>query len=237
MSSENKPNTEMNWLSEIRKILSCIEEQKGVRVDLIRIPLDDKETLDLFTKGDTEGVIGFGSPDMQKYLKQLKPNCFEDLMTLCALYGAGGIFIPVIRDMLLEYIERKTGKLEMDNIHPDVDPVILPTCGMIVYQEQVTEILSRIAGYSTEDAEVVRRMLAKRNPEKMEKIEPEFFCRCNSRGYSELTTRLVWNLMLLYAGLAGRKDLVSLYTFRAYQFAYLKAHFKQEFYAVMASVN
>lgn len=87
MSSENKPNVQMNWLSAIWKILDCIEAQKGIRVDLACIPLDDNETLDLFKNGDTEGVIGFDSSDMQNFLKQLKPNCFDDLIFAVAILG------------------------------------------------------------------------------------------------------------------------------------------------------
>lgn len=110
---------------------------------------------------------------------------FDDLMNLCALYGLEGMFRPATFEKLPKYIAIKTGKNKVDNIHPDVAPIISPTCGMILYQEQVTEILSKIAGYSTEDAEKVRRMLAKRNPEQISKIEPEFFCRCETQGYDK----------------------------------------------------
>ena len=216
-------------LSAMREILDSIEENRNVRVDMGRVPLDDKKTLALFKKGDTEGVFGFGSPDMQNFLKQVKPESFDDLMALCALYGLEGKFRPATFEMLDEYIARKARKKKIDNIHPDVKLIISHTCGLIVYQEQVTEILCEIAGYTPEKAEIVRHMLAKKNPEKMAKLEPEFFCRCITRGYDKKTVSKIWDLILPYAGKAGRRTLVSVYTFVAYQFAYLKAHYKNEF--------
>lgn len=231
MQNENNRILEPYPHSVMREVLDYIEKNRNIHVDIGRIPLNDKKTLDLFKKGNTEGVFGFCSPDMQKFLQQLKPNSFDDLMVLCALYGQEGMFRPAVFDMLPEYIERKTGKREIDNIHPDIEPIVSPTCGMIVYQDQVTEILSKIAGYSPEEAEKVRHMLAKRNPEKIAKLEPEFFCRCETRGYDRTATQKIWNLIIPYSELAGRKILVSIYTFTAYQFAYLKAHYKNEFCA------
>ena len=192
-------------LSTIQEILECIDKKKGVRVDIGRIPIDDKKTLDLFKNGDTEGVFGFGSADMQKYLKALQPNTFNDLMNLCALYGLEGMFRPATFEMLPKYIAIKTGKNKVDNIHPDAAPIISPTCGM----------------------------LAKRNPEQISKIEPEFFCRCETQGYDKKTVSKFWNLIFPYSGFVGRKTLVSIYTFVAYQFAYLKAHYKSEFYSII----
>lgn len=215
----------------MRKILDYIEEKRNVNVDMGRIPLDDKKTLNLFKKGDTEGVFGFGSPEMQKILKQVKPVNFDDLMALCALYGLEGKFRPAVFGMLPEYISRKTGEKKVDNIHPSLKPILAPTCGMILYQDQVAAILCKMAGYSPEDAEVIRYKLAKKHPDQMTKLEPEFFCRCYERKYSRRVTSCVWDLILPYAGLVGRRDLVSVYAFTAYQFAYLKAHYKSEFCA------
>lgn len=231
MEKVSKKIAEPDWLSAMRKILDCIGEKRNVRVDIGRIPLNDKKTLNLFKKGDTEGVFGFGSPDMQKILKQVKPVNFDDLMALCALYGLEGKFRPAVFGMLPEYISRKTGEKKVDNIHPSLKPILAPTCGMILYQDQVAAILCKMAGYSPEDAEVIRYKLAKKHPDQMTKLEPEFFCRCYERKYSRRVTSRVWDLILPYAGLVGRRDLVSVYAFTAYQFAYLKAHYKSEFCA------
>lgn len=231
MRNKTNQTQELDWLSAMRKILDCIEEKRNVRVDMGRLSLDDKKTMDLFKKGDTEGVFGFGSPDMRKILKQLKPESFDDLMALCALYGLEGKFRPAVFEMLPEYIARKTGKTEIDNIHPSLKSILAPTCGMILYQDQITAILCKMAGYSPEDAEVIRYKFAKKHSEQMAKLEPEFFCRCHDRKYSRRVTSRVWELILPYAGLVGRRDLISVYTFTAYQFAYLKAHYKSEFCA------
>lgn len=231
MEKVSKKIAEPDWLAAMRETLNCIEKRDNVRVDIGRIPLNDKKTLNLFKKGDTEGVFGFGAPDIQNFLKQLRPESFNDLMVLCALYGLEGMSRPACFDLLPEYIARKTGKSEIDCIHPDLEPIISHTYGLVAYQEQVTEILCAIAGYTPEKAETVRRILAKKNSEKIAKLEPEFFCRCEARGYNRTVVRKIWNQILPYAGQLGRRSLVSIYAFTAYQFAYLKAHYKSEFCA------
>ena len=237
MQSENNQFLEPYPISALRKILDCIEEKRDASIDISRIPLNDEKTLDLFKKGNTDGVFGFGSLDIQNFLKQLQPESFNDLMVLCALYGLEGIFRPACFDLLPEYIARKTGKSEINCIHPDLETIILPTYGLIVYQDQVTEILREIAGYTPEAAETARRILAKKNPEKIAKLEPEFFCRCTAKGYNQQTAQKIWEALFPYAGQLGRRSLVSIYTFTAYQFAYLKAHHKSEFCAALSQVQ
>ena len=233
MPSENNQVLEQYPISALRKILDCIEEKRDTRIDIGSIPLNDEITLELFKKGNTDGVFGFSSPDMQEFLKQLQPDNFNDLMILCALYGLEGMFRPACFDLLPEYIARKTDKSKIDRIHPDLEPNILPTYGLIVYQDQVTEILREIAGYTPENAETARRILAKKNPEKIAKLEPDFFCRCTAKGYNQQTAQRIWDALFPYAGQLGRRSLVSIYTFTAYQFAYLKAHYKSEFCEVI----
>lgn len=237
MQSENNQVLEQYPISALRKTLDCIEEKRDISIDIGRIPLNDEKTLDLFKKGNTDSVFGFGSPDMQDFLKQLQPDNFNDLMILCALYGLEGMFRPACFDLLPEYIAKKTDKSKIDRIHPDLEPIILPTYGLIVYQDQVTEILREIAGYTPENAETTRRILAKKNPEKIAKLEPEFFCRCTAKGYNQQTTQRIWEALFPYAGQLGRRSLVSIYTFTAYQFAYLKAHYKSEFCAALSQVQ
>ena len=138
MQSENNQVLGSYPISALRKILDYIEEKRGVKVDIGRIPLDNRETLELFKRGDTNGVFGFSSPDIQKYSKELKPNSFDELMILCAFCGPARTFRPSDAEMITEYIDRKSGELEYDGIHLDVEPIILPTCCIFVYHEQVT---------------------------------------------------------------------------------------------------
>ena len=224
MKTQAKQIMEPGWLVAMRKTLDCIEQRDNIRVDIARIPLDDKKTLDLFKKGNTEGVFGFDSPDMQKILKRLKPDSFDDLMVLCALYRPETPSRPEIFDLLPEYIAKRRGKKEIDYIHPDLAPILSPTCGMLVYQEQVAEILCKMAGYTPEGAEEVRRILGKKNPSKFAMLEPEFFCKCEGKGYPRYAIERVWDLLLPNAGQTALKTYVSVFTFVAYQFAYLKAH-------------
>lgn len=231
MGNASRQIAEPDWLATMRKILDYVEEKRNISVDIARIPLNDKKTMDLFKNGDAEGVFGFGAPDIQNFLKQLQPDSFNDLMVLCALYGLEGMSRPACFNLLPEYIARKTGKREIDCIHPDLEPIISHTYGLVAYQEQVTEILCAIAGYTPEKAETARRILAKKNSEKIAKLEPEFFCRCEAKGYNRTAVRKIWNLIVPYAGQLGRRSLVSIYAFTACQFAYLKAHYKSEFCA------
>jgi DNA polymerase-3 subunit alpha len=218
MKKQVKQILEPDWLAALNS-----------RADIGPIPLDDEKTLDLFKKGKTEGVFGFGSPDMQKILKRLKPDCFDDLMVLCALYRPETPSRPEIFELLPEYIAKKRGKQEVDYIHMDLEEILSPTCGMLVYQEQVTEILCKMAGYTPEGAEAVRRIFGKRNPSKVVMLEPEFFCKCTERGYPKYVVRKVWDLLLPNAGQAALKTYVSVFTFAAYRSAFLKAHFKVDF--------
>ena len=237
MQSEDNLILEPYPIYVMRKILNSIEKNRNIRVDIGRIPLDDKKTLDLFKRGDTDGVFGFDAPDIQECSKQLKPDSFEELMILCALCGPARAFRPATSDLIADYIDRKRGEWEYSCIHPDVEPIISATRGMIVYQEQVTDILCEIVGYPPENAAEVRHMLAKRNPEKMAKLEPEIICRCVDKGYNQQIALHIWDLLLLYTKPAVRKTLVSIYTFVAYQFAYLKAHYKSEFYFATTNAN
>lgn len=229
MQSEDNLILEPYPFSAMREILDCVEKNRNIRVDIGRIPLNDEKTLDLFRNGDTEGVFEFNAPDIQECSKLLKPDSFEELMILCALCGPAMSFRPETVDMVFEYIDRKRGECECDYIHPDIEQIISPTCGMIIYQEQVTDILCEIAGYPPENAEDVRHILAKRNPEKLSKLKPEFIYWCVTRGYDRQITLQIWDLLFIYAKHAVCKTLVSIYTFVAYQFAYLKAHYKSEF--------
>ena len=237
MQSEDSLALEPYPISAMRKILDCIEKKWNIRVDIGLIPLDDRETLELFKKGDTDGVFGFDAPDIQEYSKQLKPDSFGELMILGALCGPARAFRPATSELITEYIDRKRGEWEYSCIHPDVEPIISATRGMIIYQEQVTGILCEIAGYTPKAAETARRILAKKNPEKIAKLEPEFFCRCVAKGYNQQMFQRIWDALFPYAGQLGRRSLVSIYTFVAYQFGYLKAHYKSEFCAALSQVQ
>ena len=237
MQSEDNLILEPYPISAMRNVLDCIEKKRNIRVDIGRIPLDDRETLELFKKGDTDGVFGFDAPDIQEYSKQLKPDSFDELMILGALCGPARAFRPATSELITEYIDRKRGEWEYSCIQPDVEPIISATRGMIIYQEQVTEILCKIAGYTPKAAETARRILAKKNPEKIAKLEPEFFCRCVAKGYNQQIALQIWDLLLQYAKNAVCKTLVSIYTFVTYQFAYLKAHYESEFCAAINGVK
>lgn len=214
---------ELANLSVIQDTVDLVKKNRRVEIDINHIPLDDRETLELFRSGDTDGVFQFDSPGLQKYLKQMKPDKFSDLVALNAMYRPGPIeFIP-------DFIKRKTGKKKVDCIHPNLEPILSETYGMVVYQEQACKIMQKIAGYRIGVADNVRRIIAKKNPERLVKLEPEFFCKAMDLGYREQDVRLVWETLLPHAGWYFCKAHAAAFAFMGFQSAYLKVHYRNEF--------
>jgi DNA polymerase-3 subunit alpha len=189
------------------------------------IPIDDKATFELLGKGLTTTVFQFESPGMQKYLRELKPTRIFDLIAMNALYRPGPI------DQIPHFIARKNGKEEIDCYHPDLEQVLGETYGVIVYQEQVMKLAQILGGYSLGGADNIRRIMAKKMPEKMAKLEPEFFQKCLDKGYDRAMIQKVWDAVLPFCGYAFNKSHAAAYAYVAYQTAYLKTHYGPEYMA------
>ncbi len=190
-----------------------------------KVPTDDKETFELLSKGMTTAVFQFESPGMQKYLRELKPSRISDLIAMNALYRPGPI------DQIPHFIARKLGKEEIDCYHKDLEQVLGETYGVIVYQEQVMQLAQILGGYSLGGADNIRRIMAKKMPEKMAKLEPEFFQKCLDKGYDKAMIQKVWNAVLPFCGYAFNKSHAAAYAYVAYQTAYLKTHYGPEYMA------
>ncbi|MCF0222436.1 MAG: DNA polymerase III subunit alpha [Fibrobacter sp.] len=212
-------------LSIIQDTVNMVKKNRQIEVDMSRIPLDDKETFDLLSKGMTTTVFQFESPGMQKYLRELKPNRIADLIAMNALYRPGPI------DQIPHFIARKQGREEIDCYHPDLEPVLAETYGVIVYQEQVMKLAQILGGYSLGGADNIRRIMAKKMPEKMEKLTPEFFAKCEAKGYDHTMIQKVWDAVLPFCGYAFNKSHAAAYAYVAYQTAYLKTHYGPEYMA------
>ena len=212
-------------LSIIQDTVNMVKKNRKIEVDMGHIPLDDKETFDLLGKGMTTTVFQFESPGMQKYLRELKPTRIFDLIAMNALYRPGPI------DQIPHFIARKNGQEEIDCYHPDLEQVLGETYGVIVYQEQVMKLAQILGGYTLGGADNIRRIMAKKMPEKMAKLEPEFFQKCLDKGYDKAMIQKVWNAVLPFCGYAFNKSHAAAYAYVAYQTAYLKAHYGPEYMA------
>ena len=212
-------------LSIIQDTVNMVKKNRKIDLDMGHIPLDDKETFELLGKGMTTTVFQFESPGMQKYLSELKPTRIGDLIAMNALYRPGPI------DQIPHFIARKNGREEIDCYHPDLEQVLGETYGVIVYQEQVMTLAQILGGYTLGGADNIRRIMAKKMPEKMAKLEPEFFQKCLDRGYDRSMIEKVWNAVLPFCGYAFNKSHAAAYAYVAYQTAYLKAHYGPEYMA------
>ncbi len=212
-------------LSIIQDTVNMVKKNRQIELDMGHIPLDDQETFALLSKGLTTTVFQFESPGMQKYLRELKPNRIADLIAMNALYRPGPI------DQIPHFIARKQGKEEIDCYHPDLNQVLGETYGVIVYQEQVMKLAQILGGYSLGGADNIRRIMAKKMPDKMAKLEPEFFAKCEARGYDHAVIDKVWKAVLPFCGYAFNKSHAAAYAYVAYQTAYLKTHYGPEYMA------
>ncbi len=200
-------------------------EKKGIEIDLDNLPLDDKETFELFSEGNTVGIFQFESSGMQEYLRKLKPNRIEDLIALNALYRPGPM------DNIDTYIARKYGKEKIEYLHPKLEPVLKETYGIIVYQEQVMRIASELAGFSLGKADILRKAMGKKKKEAMQKLKEEFIDGCIRNGIKEETARSIYELIFKFASYGFNKSHSAAYALLAYQTAYLKRHYPAEFMA------
>ena len=227
-------------LTVIRDTLNNIEANGKTRIDHTKIPLDDRATYDLLSRGDTLGVFQLDSDGMRSLLKTLKPNNFNDISALIALYRPG----PMDMDSHTNYAKRKNGLQKITPIHPEVaEPlkeVLDETYGLIVYQEQVQSAARILAGYSLGKADVLRRAMGKKKPEVLAKEKVPFFAGMKEHGYSQEAAQAVWDILVPFSGYAFNKAHSAAYGLISYWTAYLKTHYPVEFMAALlqgASTN
>ena len=227
-------------LTVIRDTLNNIEANGKERIDHTKIPLDDRATYDLLSRGDTLGVFQLDSDGMRSLLKTLKPNNFNDISALIALYRPG----PMDMDSHTNYAKRKNGLQKITPIHPEVaEPlkeVLDETYGLIVYQEQVQSAARILAGYSLGKADVLRRAMGKKKPEVLAKEKVPFFAGMKEHGYSQEAAQAVWDILVPFSGYAFNKAHSAAYGLISYWTAYLKTHYPVEFMAALlqgASTN
>jgi DNA polymerase-3 subunit alpha len=200
--------------------------------DLRKIPLVDPKVFALLGEGETVGVFQFESSGMQKLLKRAKPDCFEDIIALAALFRPG----PLGSGMDRDWVDRKHGRAEVSYPHPLLENVLSPTYGVIVYQEQVMQIAQVLAGYTLGGADLLRRAMGKKKPEEMAKERVKFEKGCADRGIEADVARPIFDLMEKFAEYGFNKSHSAAYALIAYQTTYLKAHYSAEYYAAFMNV-
>src|SRR5262249_4895529 len=170
--------------------------------DINSVPLDDKGVYDMIAHGDTTGVFQLESSGFKELLKKLKPDCFEDIIAAGALYRPG----PLEGGMVDDFINRKHGRTRVTYSHPALEPILKDTYGVIVYQEQVMQISSALAGYSLGQADLLRRAMGKKKKEAMEKEKAKFLEGAKKTGVQERIADEVFDLMAAFAGYGFNKS-------------------------------
>lgn len=218
-------------LSIIRDTLKLISQNHGVNIDIDQIPLDDAKTLALFSRGETNGTFQFESPGMQKHLKDLKPDRFEDLIAMNALYRPGPIaYIP-------NYIARKHGKEPVTYDLEAMEEHLKDTYGITVYQEQVMLLSQKLANFTKGDADVLRKAMGKKDRKTLDKLKPQFIQNAQHNGHDVTILEKVWTDWEAFASYAFNKSHSTCYAFVAFQTGYLKAHYPAEYMASVLTHN
>ncbi len=210
-------------LTIIDNVMQLIEKEEGKIINLNNIPLDDEKTLKLFNDVETVGVFQFESAGMKGLLKEFKITCFNDLVAANALYRPGP------KEMIPTYIRRKEGKEKIEYLIEDLEPILKDTYGIIIYQEQILEILKKIGGYSYAEADKIRRAMSKKNSEVILKEKEIFVSKAVNKGYNESSSIKIFDLVLRFADYGFNKSHSVAYSFVGYQMAYLKSHYKEFF--------
>jgi DNA polymerase-3 subunit alpha len=216
-------------LTVMADAVRMIEKNYGLKPDLNTIPFDDDRTFDLLREADTTGIFQLESAGIRRYLKELKPESFDDLVAIIALYRPG----PLGGGIVDTFIKRRHGKEKVRYYHPALESILKETYGTIVYQEQVMQIANRLAGYTMAQADELRKAMGKKKAELMS-VHRDFFCEgCRKNNISQNAATGIFNLMEFFAGYGFNKSHSAAYAVVAYQTAYLKSHYPLEFMAAL----
>ncbi len=223
----------LRTLTIIDWAVKAINQRRGdaAALDITALPLDDHATYELFARGDTVAVFQFESRGMRELLKRARPDTFEDIIALAALFRPG----PLGSGMDREWVDRKHGHTEVSYPHESLEPVLKPTYGVIVYQEQVMQIAQVLAGYSLGEADLLRRAMGKKKPEEMAKERAKFEAGAAQRGVDPRRATQIFDLMEKFAEYGFNKSHSAAYALVAYQTAWLKVHHPAEFMAAVLS--
>jgi DNA polymerase-3 subunit alpha len=219
----------LRTLTVIDETLKLIKKIRGIQIDIEKLPLDDQNTYKLLASSHTIGIFQVESSGMRDLLKKLIPERFEDLIALLALYRPG----PIGSGMLDDFMKRKHGIIPIKYEHPKLEPILKETYGIMVYQEQIMQIASVLAGFSLAQADILRKAMGKKIPEVMEKERKNFLTGCIKNGIKESTASKIFDLIEYFSGYGFNKSHSTAYALISYRTAYLKANYPVEFMAAL----
>ncbi|MBL9027466.1 MAG: DNA polymerase III subunit alpha, partial [Myxococcales bacterium] len=205
----------------------------GHKFEVNKVPLDDAGTFALLQSGETTGVFQLESSGMQQLFKDLRPDAFEDIVAAVALYRPG----PLGTGMVKDFVDCKHGRKPIQKMHPLVDEILVPTYGVIVYQEQVMQVAQKLAGYSLGGADLLRRAMGKKKPEEMAKQKATFVEGSVNNGVTIEDAERIFGLLEFFAGYGFNKSHSAAYALLTYQTAYLKAHYPVEFLCALMTAD
>jgi DNA polymerase-3 subunit alpha len=222
----------LKTLSIIKEAVSNIKKSRGIDIDIAHIPIEDKKTYELYSKGQTVGTFQFESAGMQKYLKELQPTKFEDLIAMNALYRPGPMaYIP-------DFIERKHERKDITYDFPEMESRLKDTYGITVYQEQVMLLSRDLAGFTRGQSDELRKAMGKKLMDKMEALHDKFVKGAIQKGFGPVEKlEKIWSDWAEFAKYAFNKSHATCYSWVSYQTAYLKAHYPAEFLAANLTRN
>jgi len=221
----------LKTLTLIHDCLKLIRASRGVEIDINNLPLDDKKTYRLLCSGNTTGIFQLESTGIREMTVKIRPNCFEDLVAILALFRPG----PLDSGMAEEYIKRKHGKEQIRYLHPLLEPTLKDTYGVIVYQEQVMQIAQKLAQYSMGEADILRRAMGKKDPEEMASQRERFVQGARKNKIDPKRAAEIFDQMETFARYGFNKSHSAAYALISYQTAYLKTHYPVEFMAALLS--
>lgn len=221
----------LRTLSILKETVSNIKKHRGIEIDIDHIPLDDKATYDLFSRGDTVATFQFESPGMQKWLRELKPSRFEDLIAMNALYRPGPM------DYIPDFVERKQGRKAIEYDLPEMEEILKDTYGVTVYQEQVMLLSQKLASFTKGQADGLRKAMGKKLIDKMMELKTKFLDGGAANGFPKEKLEKIWKDWTAFAEYAFNKSHATCYAWIGYQTAYLKANYPAEFMAANLSNN
>lgn len=216
-------------LTLMERIITSINYATKVHLKLENLPLEDKKTFQLFQAGNTNGVFQFESQGMQEALKRLVPTRFEDVVAVNALYRPGPMeYIPL-------YADRKHGRQPISYPHPDLEPILENTYGVLVYQEQIMQIASKFAGFSMGEADILRRAVSKKQSEVMQTQQEKFVQGCVKNGYRETVANEIFQWIVRFSDYGFNRSHAVAYSMISFRLGYLKAHYPSFFLAELMS--
>lgn len=221
----------LRTLTVIGQVVQLVKENRGIHIDIEKIPLEDEKTYEMLGMGDSKGVFQLESDGMRAILRSLKPKEFNDLIALVALYRPG----PLGSGMVDDFIKRRHGEIAVEYLHPKLEPILKDTYGVILYQEQVMRIASDLAGFTMGQADLLRRAMGKKKPEIIAKQKQVFIEGCKKNNIDTKVAEEIFDLMAYFAGYGFNKSHSAAYALVAYQTAYLKANFPNEYMAALLS--